>query len=297
VALAVGRPTGLDETVVERQVVPDRVAPSRAPGPEVRVIVQYVLVDVGQHELALGRSEYGHGDESDVAVLRLGLVGRLQSGARAPAAGMEERDRKPRLVDGRGRGRIYRAHGAPSAGQPQPFGLQRVIVQMQSVPVEVGLRRRVGGGDAGLRALLQLIVGGGDHGGPAAHDGGTVANEHNNSAAHALSAAVHVDLYTRAIIIGVRLRRAAAAHSPPPAGRAAVQQQIHKHRTGRRRAYVRKYIQIFVLFSFCRSRMCVCVCDVRFLCFDFCAPFRHQSVTVSLRPHRRVSCARFILSA
>lgn len=266
VALAVGRPTGLDETVVERQVVPDRVAPSRAPGPEVRVVVQYVLVDVGQHELALGRSEYGHGDESDVAVLRLGLVGRLQSGGRASAAGMEQRDRKPRLVDGRGRGRIYRAHGAPSAGQPQPFGLQRVIVQMQSVPVEVGLLRRVGGcggggGDAGFRALLQLIVGGGgggDHGGPAAHDGGTVANEHNNySAAHALSA---VDLYTRAIIIGVRLRRAAAALPTSPAGRAAVQQQIHKHRTGRRRAYVRKYIQICFIFILPRTyNMCVCV--------------------------------------
>jgi len=219
VALAVGRPPGLDETVVERQVVPDRVAPSRAPGPEVRVVVQYVLVDVGQDELALGRSEYGHGDESDVAVLRLGLVGRLQSGARASGSGMEQRDRKPRLVDGRGRRRIYRAHGAPSAGQPQPFGLQRVIVQMQPVPVEVGLLRRVGdrgGGDAGFRALLQLIVGGGDHGGPAAHDGGTVANEYNNSAAHALSAAVHVSVCTRAIIIGVRLRRAAAL---PTSGR------------------------------------------------------------------------------
>ena len=46
---AVGAAASFDEAVVEGQVVADRVAPARTTGAEVRVIVEYVLVNVGKH--------------------------------------------------------------------------------------------------------------------------------------------------------------------------------------------------------------------------------------------------------
>ena len=60
VAFPVGRPPGLDEAVVEAEIVPDGVAPSRAPVPEVGVVVQDVLVDVCQHQLHLLAAKNGH---------------------------------------------------------------------------------------------------------------------------------------------------------------------------------------------------------------------------------------------
>lgn len=110
-ALAVGAPAGFYETVVQRQIMSNRVPPSRAPCPEVRVVIQYELVDVGQHEFALGRTEYGHSYESDVAVLRFGLLGVLAAGADAR---MEQGHREPGRIDAGRRGRIHGAHGTPS---------------------------------------------------------------------------------------------------------------------------------------------------------------------------------------
>lgn len=72
--LPVGRASRLHEAVVEREVVPDRVPPAGPARPEVRVVVEDVLVDVGKHQLAVWYAEDGHGYEADVAVLRFGFV-------------------------------------------------------------------------------------------------------------------------------------------------------------------------------------------------------------------------------
>ena len=74
VALAVSTAAGLDEAVVERQVVADAVAPAGTTGTEICIIVQYILINITQHQFLVGRTEDGHGDEADVAVLRLGLL-------------------------------------------------------------------------------------------------------------------------------------------------------------------------------------------------------------------------------
>ena len=66
--------SGFYEAIIEREIVPDRVPPSRAPVAEVRKVVQHVLVDICQHQLLLGVAEDGHADQSNVGVLRLWLL-------------------------------------------------------------------------------------------------------------------------------------------------------------------------------------------------------------------------------
>lgn len=53
--------------------MPDGIAPARSSGSEVGVIVQYVLVNVGEHELPFGGAKYRHRYQTDVAVLWLRL--------------------------------------------------------------------------------------------------------------------------------------------------------------------------------------------------------------------------------
>ena len=74
VTLAIGSSPRLQEEIIERQVVSDAVPPALAAVSEVREVVQHVLVDVSQHQLLLRAAEDGHGDESNVGVLRLGFV-------------------------------------------------------------------------------------------------------------------------------------------------------------------------------------------------------------------------------
>lgn len=104
VTLAVSAAARLDEAVVEGQVVPDRVSPAGSAGPKVGVVVQDVLVDVRKHQFALGRAENGHGDEADVAVLGLGLLGLERPGEERVAGqrcrkGIQQRVSQP-LGDG-----------------------------------------------------------------------------------------------------------------------------------------------------------------------------------------------------
>ena len=74
VAFSIGSPARLDEAVVQREVVPYGVPPAGSPVPEVKVVVQDVLVDVRQHQLLLRAAQDGHADQPDVGVLRLGLL-------------------------------------------------------------------------------------------------------------------------------------------------------------------------------------------------------------------------------
>ena len=64
----------LDKAVVEREVVAYAVSPSGTSSPEVRVVVEYPLVDVAEDEFAFLGAEDRHRDDADVAVVRLGLV-------------------------------------------------------------------------------------------------------------------------------------------------------------------------------------------------------------------------------
>lgn len=75
VTLAVSAPTGLDEAVVQREIVSDGIAPAGPAGAEVRIMLEDVLVDVGQHELLLRRRQDRHGDQADVTVLGFRLLG------------------------------------------------------------------------------------------------------------------------------------------------------------------------------------------------------------------------------
>lgn len=113
----------------------DRVPPARAARAEVCIVVQNVLVDVGEDQLPIGRAEDGHGDKAYVAVLRLGLLG-LQG------ALLQERhgEREARAVR-----RVARCHGRRV--QPQPLG-HGVVVELQAVVVQRG------GGD-GRRVLAE----------------------------------------------------------------------------------------------------------------------------------------------
>lgn len=74
VTLAVGAPAGLDEAVVQREIVSDGITPARPAGTEIRIMFQDVLIDVGQYELLLRRRQYRHGDQADVAVLGFRLL-------------------------------------------------------------------------------------------------------------------------------------------------------------------------------------------------------------------------------
>lgn len=74
-AFSISTSSRLDETVIERQIVPDGVAPPWTSRPEVGIVFEDVLVDVREDEFLFGRREDGHGDESDVAVLGLGFLG------------------------------------------------------------------------------------------------------------------------------------------------------------------------------------------------------------------------------
>jgi len=74
VAFPVSGSAGFNKAIVEREIVPDGVSPAGSAVSKVREVVQYVLVDVSQHQLVLLGAEDGHGDETDVRVLRLRLV-------------------------------------------------------------------------------------------------------------------------------------------------------------------------------------------------------------------------------
>ena len=73
-ALAVGAAARLHEAVVEGEVVADAVAPAGTAAPEVRIVVQYPLIDVAEYELALLGAEDRHGDDADVTVVRFRFV-------------------------------------------------------------------------------------------------------------------------------------------------------------------------------------------------------------------------------
>jgi len=70
------------ETVVERQVVPERVLPALRVPSVVRELVANELVDVGQREHFLGRTPYGHGRERYVTVRRFLVAVRVATGPR-----------------------------------------------------------------------------------------------------------------------------------------------------------------------------------------------------------------------
>lgn len=55
--------------------MPYGVPPAGSARPEVRVVVQNVLVDVGKHQFSFWSAQDGHGNQPDVAVLGLGLFG------------------------------------------------------------------------------------------------------------------------------------------------------------------------------------------------------------------------------
>ena len=73
-ALAVGAAARLHEAVVEGEVVADAVAPAGTAAPEVRIVVQYPLIDVAEYQLALLGAEDRHGDDADVTVVRFRFV-------------------------------------------------------------------------------------------------------------------------------------------------------------------------------------------------------------------------------
>ena len=66
----------LQETVVQRQVVPNRVLPLLVLGSVERKLVAYELVDVAERQALPVRVEDCHGDERDVAVGRLASLDR-----------------------------------------------------------------------------------------------------------------------------------------------------------------------------------------------------------------------------
>ena len=66
----------LQETVVQRQVVPNRVLPLLVLGAVERKLVAYELVDVAERQALPVRVEDCHGDERDVAVGRLASLDR-----------------------------------------------------------------------------------------------------------------------------------------------------------------------------------------------------------------------------
>lgn len=50
------------------------VPPSGTSAPEIRVVVEYPLIDVAENQLTFLGAEYCHGNDADVAVVRLGFV-------------------------------------------------------------------------------------------------------------------------------------------------------------------------------------------------------------------------------
>ena len=54
--------------------MPDGVPPAGAAGPEVVIVVEDPLVDVAQHQLLVLGTEYGHGDQPDVRMVRFGFL-------------------------------------------------------------------------------------------------------------------------------------------------------------------------------------------------------------------------------
>ena len=52
----------------------DGVPPARASGPEVVIVVEDPLVDVAQHQLLVFGTEYCHGDQPNVRMIRFGFL-------------------------------------------------------------------------------------------------------------------------------------------------------------------------------------------------------------------------------
>lgn len=157
-ALPVRASPRFHEAVVQRQIVPDRVPPPWATGTKVRIMLQYVLINVGQDKLLLGGREYSHRDQTDVTVLRFRLLGdslmvrveqRHGQGQPARVSGRGRRrrvqgqgGREPRShsqVSGGGGGRVADTWvlGVQLLGEPQSLG-HRVMVQLKPVVLEAG---------------------------------------------------------------------------------------------------------------------------------------------------------------
>ena len=111
----------------------DAVAPSGAPAAEVGVVVEDVLVDVTEHQLGIRRTEDGHGDQSDVAVLRFGFFNGPVQGPRVEFA------------SGDGSNRIGARHRRVQTGgvrQEERAEIMRHSTQMQRQGC--GRRKRMG---------------------------------------------------------------------------------------------------------------------------------------------------------
>lgn len=74
-SFAICTPPRLNKAIIKRQIVSDRVAPARSAAPEVRVVIEDVLINVGQDELLVGVAVNGHRNQADIAVLWLGFFG------------------------------------------------------------------------------------------------------------------------------------------------------------------------------------------------------------------------------
>lgn len=55
-AFAIGTASRLYEAIVQRQIVTNRIAPTGSARPKIRIIVEYVLIDVGQHQFGIRRT-------------------------------------------------------------------------------------------------------------------------------------------------------------------------------------------------------------------------------------------------
>lgn len=105
--------------------MPNGVPPTGSAGSEVWVVIEDVLVDVGENEFTVGRTEDGHRDETDVAMLRFRFLG-LQRALLQQLHGQRE-SRRVRRIAWRNSRRV----------QTQPFG-HGIIVQLETVVVECG---------------------------------------------------------------------------------------------------------------------------------------------------------------
>ena len=74
-AFAISSPSGFQKEIIERKIVPDGVPPALPSMSEIREIVENILVDISQHQLLVRAAEDGHGNQANVGVLRLWLLG------------------------------------------------------------------------------------------------------------------------------------------------------------------------------------------------------------------------------
>lgn len=89
-------PRDLDETVVERQVVAQRVLPPLSVFPVVREAIHDELVDFTEGQHLLGTALDRHGRQGDVGVGRLLVAVRVSPRTRHPRRCSDERRREER---------------------------------------------------------------------------------------------------------------------------------------------------------------------------------------------------------